>query len=40
MSLSFNSQDTINPITPGVYKLVKHTLKILQHVLQDFLTCV
>ena len=28
--------DSKYPLTPSVHKLVKHTFKILQHLLQDF----
>ena len=31
-----NSSSYINPITPGFHKMVKHTLKILKQMLQDF----
>ena len=29
-----------NPIMPGVHKMVNHTLKILQQMLQRFLICI
>ena len=36
MSKRENYSSCINPMTPGVHTMVKHTLKILKQMLQDF----
>ena len=34
--LKYTTQSEINPVTPTVHKLVKHTLKVFEQMLQDF----
>ena len=31
-----NMYERVNPKIPGAHKMIKHTLKIFQHLLQDF----
>lgn len=35
-TIYLNPESYLNPITPAVHKIVKHKLKLLQHLVQDF----